>query len=103
MTSEAKKVIVKLGHGAFMRKKMATGECEVELMNPDKSTEQIDYAVYHEIRNKGFGEMIATPSKYAAGDAGGMFSGIPGHDEYYYFGLNLKGKELFYELQKGKL
>ncbi|ROL61149.1 hypothetical protein D9V86_07285 [Bacteroidetes/Chlorobi group bacterium ChocPot_Mid] len=93
-------IILKLGHGAFLRRKQTIGEGPVELLNPDKTIENVEWEVYHKFRNHGYGECIAFPSKYS--DSTGIYDGIPGHDNYYYFGLSDKGKEMFYLLQKGK-
>lgn len=100
MKISLKNIIIKLGDGALLRRKTANGEGPVELFNTNRSIELIDWEVYHDFRNKGYGECKYYPSKYSSND--GLFANIPGHDEYYYFGLNEKGKEYFVELNKEK-
>ena len=94
-------IILALGNGAYIRRKFATVKGELELFFPDQTIIALDWGVYYKFRFYGYCECIATPSKYAS-HKDIMFKGIPGHDEYYYFGLNEKGKELFYLLKKGK-
>lgn len=94
------KIIILLGNGALFRRKNVNGEGPCEIFHTNKSIEQVDWEVYHNFRNKGYGECVAYPAKYSSND--GLFADIPGYDEYYYFGLNEKGKEYFVELNKGK-
>ena len=94
------KIIILLGNGALLRKKVAVGEGPVELLYIDRSIEQVDWQDYHNFRKQGYGTIVAYPSKYSSND--GLFANIPGHDEYYYFGLNDKGKEYSHHLLKGK-
>lgn len=94
-----KDIVLRLGRGAFFRKIEPNGKGEIQLMNPDKTVEVIDWELYHKFRSKGYGELVAYPSCYAAGSSL-LFEGIPGHDSFYYFGLSEKGKQFFYELMK---
>jgi len=94
------KLIILLGNGALLRKKVAVGEGPVEILHVNKSIEPLDWQDYHNFRKQGYGTIVAYPAKYSAYD--GLFANIPGHDEYYYFGLNDKGKDLFHHLLKGK-
>ncbi len=99
MTSN--QIILALGQGAFLRRKTPHGEGPTELLSPDKTVVPVEWEVYHKFRKQGYGECFAHPSKYAdSNDI--LFKNTPGHDEYYYYGLNDKGKEMFYLLQKGK-
>jgi hypothetical protein len=93
-------IILMLGQGAFLRKKQQIVECEVELFHPDKRVEIIEWKLYHRFRNRGLGRRIAIPSKNNS--SGRMFEGMPGYDEYYYYGLSEKGMMEFYLLQKEK-
>lgn len=94
-------IILALGKGAFIRRKYAYCQGEVELLFPDKTIMPLEWEEYYKCRFQGYVECIATPSQYAS-QTEIMFNGHPGHDEYYYFGLNDKGKELFYLLHKGR-
>ena len=99
MTSN--EIILALGQGAFLRRKQAFGEGPAEMLNTDKTVVPVPYEDYHKFRNQGHGECIALPSKYAD-STDVLFKDTPGHDNYFYYGLNDKGKEMFYLLQKGK-
>jgi hypothetical protein len=100
MTKAETDIIIKLGHGAFFRKIQSNGKGDVELMLVDKSTVPVDFELYHSIRNKGLCGQIAVPAKCAVPN--NLFEGNPGEDQFYYYGLNEKGKSLFYEIQKEK-